>query len=298
MWIRASAELSESVFQLTTPVTSHCFVTGSAPTIIDTSICAMQERLLDEVGSRLAGDEGLSQILLTDALPSTVGCLPFLRQKYPEVKMFASPGVAERLSDEAFCMSLLDDNLEYAEAFEVEIDADPKEWKQALNVDQIVRDGDTIAFDDGTEIKVIGCPGFSDDALAFLVCPDGVLATGELGGAYGGRGKVLPCFAGGYQQYIGSIDKLAGLDINAIALPHTGAVTGELAMRYLTQLREECAKLKERIEEHLGNGVIVEEVCDVLVPELLSEGLAPGGPFNNAVKNTVRSMVAAIAESK
>ncbi|MCB0345466.1 MAG: hypothetical protein KDD66_10125 [Bdellovibrionales bacterium] len=298
MWIRASADLSENVFQLTTPVSSHAFVSGSAPTIIDTSICAVQERLLEEIDQRLTEGEGLSQILLTDALPTTVGCLPFLRQVYPDAKMFASPGVAERLNDDDYCMSLLKDNLDYAEAFGVEIDADPAEWKRALTVDQIVRDGDTIAFDDGTEIKVIGCPGFSDDGLAFLICPDGVLAPGEAGGAYGGRGKVLPSFAGGYQQYIESIDKLAGLDINAISLPHTGAVTGELAMRYLTQLREECAKLRERIQEHLSNGIIVEEVCDLLVPELLSEGLAPGGPFTNIVKNTVRGMVAVIAENK
>lgn len=298
MWIRASADLSESVYQLTTPVSSHTFVSGSAPTLIDTSISAAQERLLSELDERLGGEEELAQILLTDALASTVGGLPFLRLAHPQVKLFASPGVAERLNDADFCSALLEANKEYASAFGVELDAAEDEWRQALTVDQIIRDGDTIAFDDGTEIKVIGCPGFSDDALAFLVCPDGVLATGEVGGAYAGRGKVLPCFAGGYQQYIETIDKFAGLDISAVSLPHTGAVTGDLARRYLTQLRDECGRLRERIQEHLNNGVIVEEVCDVLVPELLSEGLAPGGPFTLAVKTNVRNMVAAIAENR
>ena len=67
MWIRASDQLTENVFQLTTPVSSHALILGDSGALVDTSIAALGSRLVREI-EKYSGEEfPLTHILLTHA---------------------------------------------------------------------------------------------------------------------------------------------------------------------------------------------------------------------------------------
>ena len=296
MWVRSSSEITESVFQLTTPVSSHVLVDADAPTLIDTSVSVCSERLIQEIENVL-GDRELAFVLLTSIDFDTLGGLPALRVRYPNLELIVSPREEEFLKESDRMETLLTKNKECAAAFSQTCELTKEQWTGAFEVSKVLSAGDSLLVDeDGIQIKFISTTGYSEDGTSFLVTPDQVLVAGEAGGVYAGRGKIAPNFKRDYASFIEGLDKFSGLDIKALSLPHSGTLSGELGVRYLTELIEESKRFVDATKEKLSTGEIVEEISIEVFPEWTSLGLTPGGPFADVVKENIRAMIQQIAD--
>ena len=291
MWIRASGEVLENVYLLTTAVSSHFFVCGEQLALIDASAAALEVELLDEMSGYIGEGETLSYVFLTHSHFDHVGAIPFLRKKFPDMKLVASAETAEALADSERIASIIEHNQKLAEALGRNLSLTPEEWTEALKVEKVVGDGDGVDLGYGVEVKVITTPGHTSDTTSYLVLPDGALQGGEVFGGYHGRGTCTPCFTSSYEDYLGSISKLTNLEINAICLAHGGALRGELARKFLGDAKASAEQFVSDVKERVTQGELVDEIAQSVATDWKTQSISPEGPFLESLEESTRLMV-------
>jgi hydroxyacylglutathione hydrolase len=296
MWIRASIQLSDNVAQLTTAVSSHFLIFGDNAAIIDSGIIATADQLADEVSRYLADGTKLSYIFLTHVAADTLGGVYELRKRYPDLALIGSPLSAEQLSNEENIRSFYNRNQSYGESLGAPVELSFEDFRDSLKFNRILGEGDTVSLGGGVNVKVIASPGYRDDSTGYYVKEDGALAAGESVGGYNGRDRYCPCFNSSFEDYVASIDKFLTLDVRVLSLPHAGALTGELAKRYLMEARVEAERFAKKIQEKLAEGMIKEEISFDILNEWTTMRVSPNGPFADAQREALSRMIDVVSE--
>ncbi len=295
MWIKTSGSLSENVFQLTTPVSTHMLVVGDASSLVDTGLACCVDRLSEELEKCLGEGQGPDLIFITHAHFDHVGGLPALRERFSGIEVLGSPASAELLRDESYSKSVFEKNKQCAEAMGLEFAVDEAAWTKGCQIDRVIGDGDGVDLGDGVEVKLISSPGHSADSVSYLVSPDAALAAGEAVGWYGGRDLVANCFSDSFAQYVTSLDRLSGLDLKILSFPHSGAITGELISKYFLNVRETADVFREQVKARMDQGELVDEVVAAFLSDWQTQNITPEGPFAEEQTETLREMVKAAA---
>ena len=297
MWIKSSGALTENVFQLTTAASSHLLIIGDAAALVDSGISATIPRLFEELGTYLGPTGALSFLLITHAHFDHVGGIPYLRKAYPDMEVIGSPQISDLLGQKSYVEQLYQRNLAYAEAMQTDMGMSEEEWCELVRVTHILGDGDAIDLGDDVEVKLISCPGHTEDSVAYFVQPDAALSGGEAVGYYGGREKIVNCFTNSYEDYMDSLGRLSGLDVRVLGFPHVGALTGELVTKYFMEAKQEAESFKHNIIERLGQGEIIDEIALSILPDWQAQNYCPEGPFLEEQEATLKAMVRAVATS-
>ena len=74
-------------------------------------------------------------------------------------------------------------------------------------------------------------------------------------------------------------------------LSHAGALTADLAKKFLASSRAQSEAFAKMVKDRVDTGAIKEEIYFDLLNEWAVEGISPEGPFVNAQRETVRRMV-------
>lgn len=293
MWIKASGDLTEHVSQLTTAVSTHLAVLGDKAALVDASIWPVREELWEKIESSF---ETIEYVLLTHAHFDHVGCLPYFRKMNPQLKVVSGIKTAELLSNKEYAETLRQKNLEASQAAGVEFDCASSDWFKALQVDDVLADGDSINLGEGVEVKLFETPGHTADSVSYYFKPDMALAAGESLGQYSGREKITPSFGSSYYDALKSFQKLNAFDIQLLSLPHSGVITGDLVSKYLTELPIEMERFKKSFISQLDEGQLIEEIVAKVSTEWVEEGRLPEGPFHESHRELVNQMVRNIKE--
>jgi len=299
MWIRSTTQLTDNVYQFTTTSSSHLLVVGESIILINAGLAADASLLISKLDESLEADDKIELLLLTSAHPAHVGAVQKIRERYPDVVVLGSPQLKAMVDSEELLEGIVKFNNACSEALQVEdAEFDVTELKNALSIDQIVRDGDAVALDDELEVKILACPSYGEEALSYLIQPDSVISVGNAAGGYFGRDQYIPCFFKNYARYVELLDTLGTLELNGLHFAHCGTLTGALAQSFPAEMREAAKRFYEQVEERLKSGEIVEEVVASIGPEWSAQGLAPDGPFQERTHAALRAMVSAIATKK
>lgn len=297
MWIKSSTQLSDDVFQVTTPASSHFLIVGDELALVDTGIAAFQETLVEEIRPFVAGGTPLRYVFLTHAHFDHIGGLPALRQFAPDLVVVGAPQTEEILKDKDFLQKCYEQNVRCCEAVGQTMEMSLDDWASAMRLDRVVSEGDSIILGDGVEVKVVSCPGHAPDCLAYFVKPDSALAAGEAVGGYHGRDKVVPCFLSNFDDYVSSFEKFLSLDVKVLGLSHAGALTADLAKKFLASGRAQAEAFVRMIGERVESGAIKEEIYFDLLNEWAVEGISPEGPFLEAQQDSLRRMIELVLEN-
>lgn len=288
MWIKATGDLTENLSQVTTAISTHFLAFGEKSALVDAAIWQVREELWDKV-STSAGT--IDYILLTHAHFDHVGAIPFLREKAPHLKLVSGRLAADLLSNKEYVEILRKKNDDASKASGLKMECSKLDFYKALQVDEVLSEGDIINLGEGIEVKLFESPGHTEDSVCYYFKPDMALAAGEALGQYSGREKITPSFGFSFEEAMKSYQKLNAFDIHLLSLPHSGVLSGDLVPRYLTALPVEMEHCKSLFQQKIEEGILIEEIAGNVSADWLEEGRLPEGPFVDAHRELIEKMV-------
>jgi len=235
------------------------------------AICPLLAEQIEHLG---VGSDFVKQVIVTHAHPDHVMAVPLLREMFPGVAVLASPQAAQTLASEKavslFCQvdEALTAALLKAGAIAAEHRREPPAQKH-IPVDRLIREGDTIQVEQ-TAFQVLETPGHSDCSLSFYEPVARILLVSDATGYYLPEHDYWwPNYFAGYAAYLGSMRRLAELDVEVLCLSHNAAVRRAADVQsYLRRAIAATEQYHQRIVEEARSGKAVREIAEQLGMEV------------------------------
>lgn len=226
-------------------------ITCGTPAMFDSGVTVMGPLYVMDLKQELGDINRLRYNFLTHAHFDHAGASPYLKRKIPGLKIAASRPAAETLKKESAIKLIRKLNAFYEETLQ-SLACGEDVLFQPLDVDRIVEDGESIDMQ-GYTIKVIATPGHTRDSVSYYIPELKALSTGETIGVFDRKFRVRPQFLSSCTDYIRSLEKLAGLDLDLIMMSHHFALTGPDAAGYMEKALKATYAFKERVENGLND---------------------------------------------
>ena len=249
--IRESAgKISDTLYALGSPALPVYLLLGDPPVLFDAGMTFMGPLYLRDLKERLGDVNRLSSLFLTHSHFDHSGAAPFLKKNIPGLKVAASKFAAEIFKRPNAIQLIQSLSRGMEEAFRTKI-GDADVIFRGLELDRTLEDGEEIELKDGTKIQVIATPGHTRDAVSYYIPRLKALVCGEAVGTLDRKLAVRPSFLSSYDDYLASLDKLKGLEVEALLLAHAFVLTEEDARGMVSRTIEATRAFKERIERDL-----------------------------------------------
>lgn len=131
-----------------------------------------------------------------------------------------------------------------------------------LAVDIPVNDNDTIKAGE-LEFTVLSLPGHTKCSIGFYEPKHKLLLGCETLGVFNGKDDIVPSYLVGYEMTMRSIERVLGLDIKSIVVPHYGILSGDTAKLYLEKSYETTKMTTEEYVTLLRQGKTNEDILEV-----------------------------------
>jgi len=242
--------------------------------IIEGGISAIGPILSRQLAELGVGHEFVRTAVVTHAHPDHVMAIPRIRDTFPGITVVASALAAEVLRNEKAVSffrqidSLFTDSLSKTGMLATE-STPPPMAENRIAVDQIVREGDTIAVEDSTW-TVLETPGHSDCSISLHNAARRVLVISDASGYYMPVAKTWwPNYFTGYAAYLRSLERLAGLESEVLCLSHNGALSGAEAIgSYFAGAIATTEQYHDRIVAEAKAGKAVRQIAEILGEEI------------------------------
>ena len=297
MWIRSSGKITENSCLINTYFTSHLLVYSEKVVLFDAGLYATASELNDSIKSFLPADTDVDYLYLSHAHFDHVGGIPFFRKAYPKIKIVSSKATAKLLKNKSLLSDIYAQNSELLE----DIDLSEKDFIESIFVDEILNDGQVMslgALDEEITVSLYETSGHTEDSSCYLIKPDKLVYAGDSLGYYGGRGVVGCMVNSNYYDQLASIDRVSAMDIIGIVLGHSGAITGELMLKYLSDTRIELERFASNIKDRISQGQLQEAITASILVEMSDLKITPDGPFKSSHEALLRDMIKLIANTE
>jgi len=224
-------------------------LTSKTPVLFDAGVTAMGPQYLKDIRTHLGNTDRLGYILLTHSHFDHCGACPFLRRKIQGLKIGASAHAAKILEKPSAVELMRTLSKTFEKAFKNIIGNEDVSFTPVA-VDLILRDGDELDYGGGWKVRVIETPGHTKDSLSYYIPRIKTLIAGEAVGIYN-NSEIQPEFSSSYIDYMASLEKLATLDIDILAMAHVHILTGDDARKHIGRSIESTVSFKKRIENYL-----------------------------------------------
>ena len=230
--------------------------------LIDTGFAFCADEMIKNAEARLNGRK-LDSIFLTHSHYDHASGVPYCREKWPEVKVYAA-AYAKRVFERAGALKTIremNDNaaVVYGQPEYRRLDA-------GLSVDVPVFEGDTISVGN-MDFKVFETPGHTMDCISFWCEAEKLLISSETIGYPLLPEKVSPTFLVGYAMTIDSVRKLRALGAEKQLVSHLGVVDKPVIEEFLVKSEVWMEKTRDMILEAHARGLDNEEIMALLKKE-------------------------------
>jgi glyoxylase-like metal-dependent hydrolase (beta-lactamase superfamily II) len=246
MILRQSGKIADNLYVLGEPELPVFLLRGAAPSLFDSGMSFMGPRYLSALHGIL-GDAGkLRYLFLTHSHFDHCGAAAFLKRNIEDLKIGASRVTAETLRKPNAIQLIQTLNSPFLAGARDAADL----VFNGLDVDILLEDGQEFQPDGGPAFGAIATPGHTRDSVTFYIPGLKALIPGEAVGVYDLKYVISAEFLSSYTDYMASLEKLAGLDIDIIMMSHIFILTGEDAKGYI---RKSIARTKEFRQEILDS---------------------------------------------
>ena len=291
MWVRSNSQVSDNIFQITTPVSSHFLICGiDKCALVDSGVLSLG--ILDAVKSIL-GERPLDYLLITHGDADHVGGIAELRKACPQLTVVSGKLLKEKLEDTELLNQLYSRNHAIAFSFEAQGIIPKGDWVSGTRIDKVLEDSESLDLGNNLTVRAYTFPGHTLEQMGYYVASDKALAAGEAFGHYSGKNKEIPAFRF-YSEYLDSLNKASKLSVRLLSLPHNGVLTGDLGLKFLYKSIASAQAFSEQVKERIDGGETVDEIYAGILQEWKAEDIAPDGPFVLEQGTILRDMITSL----
>ena len=268
MLISSTGEITPRIFFLGNLVQQVFLIRGRENALIDAGMSIGGPLILSDLKQYLGDENRLHWNLLTHSHFDHAGSTPYLKRKIPGLKIAASP-VAGQIFQNPRAVELirsLNQDLERAAHLEEDVTF------TGIEVDRILKDGDTLNLGEGAEIQVLATPGHTRCSISFYLPGDQAVFCAEAGGWPDSDGDIMPEFLASLPDYIHSLERLARLPVQYVGLAHGGMVAGDEARSYFPRSLESTRSFQNEITDLFRKGQETREVVQTLKERYYDSG--------------------------
>ncbi len=252
-----------------------------------------------------AMDFDLSRIrylIITHSHFDHCGAVPYLKRKFPEVKILSS-AYAKRVFSVKKAVQFIAAMNERAVA-KAGLSEKTKELNlqfDEIQIDQVVTDQETLNLGEGLEVRFIDTPGHTQCSLAVYVPGLKILFPSDAAAfpTYDGSGIAHPSPQYDFRLYQESLKKLASLEVEILAFEHHGVLAGTEAREFLIRAIEKAEEDRKFILEKVQRQENMGEVIEKLTRDFLGQtkfSFLPPEIQKTVAETVVRKMLEASTE--
>ena len=206
------------------------------------------------------------------------GAVPYLKRKFPQVKILAS-AYAQRVFSlkkaVQFIAAMNDRMLEISGA---EREAGRLNLKfEGIQVDQTIVEGDLIDLGNGITVRFLETPGHTQCSLAASVPYLKILFPSDAAAfpTFDGKGLAHPSPQYDFRLFRESLKKLSALEVEILAFEHHGFLRGAEARQFLVRAMEKTEEDRKFITEKVQSPEGFETVVQKLAGDFLEQTRLP-----------------------
>jgi len=276
MFIQKPQKLSEHVHFIGSPMVCNFVIDAPEASLIDAGYTVSAPELEADLTRILGTVSRLRFLFLTHSHYDHVGSVAFLKRINPHLTVAGHPRLQKIFSNPG-ALSLIRELNSQAERFSPLSEVYREKTRiDQLTLDRPVEDGEIFQLGSGVTLHAIYSPGHTRDCTWYYLLPDRALFGGDGLGVYTGDGSVMAEFTSSFENLMASLRRLQTLDIDILALPHSGVVVGEQAAKeHIQKTLDENQRYHDRIlqglQEHHGDSKKV--VDDMIREEYETRGI-------------------------
>ncbi len=258
MFIQKPQKLSEHVHFIGSPMVCNFVIDAPEASLIDAGYTASAPGIEADLVRILGTADKLRFLFLTHSHYDHVGSVAFLKRINPQLTVAGHPRLQKIFSNPR-ALSLIRDLNSQAERFSPLPESFRKKTRiDRLTLDRPVEDGEVFRLGNGVTLQAFYSPGHTRDCAWYYLLPDKVLFGGDGLGVYTGDGSVMAEFTSSFENLMASLRRLQSLDIEILALPHSGVVVGKEAVeehirKTLNENQRYHDRIRQGLEEHHGD---------------------------------------------
>ncbi len=266
------------------------------PVIFDAGVAAIGPRYLRDIETYLGSGRSPEYLLLTHSHYDHCGAVSFLKEKIPDLRIGANAHVAKVMRKPNAVELIRALNRNFAEVFRDFIGDEDIPFNP-VKIDLVLKEGDELDCGGGWTVQVIETPGHTKDSMSYYIPKIKTAIVGEAAGVFH-NDSINPQFSSSYIDYIASLEKLASLDIDILALGHRHILTGGDTVGYLKGSIEATVAFKRHIEDCLDRfGGDREKAVQTILDESYDMGIVMQQDLQSFLLN-LRAQVRVVAEEK
>jgi len=224
-------------------------------------------QIVPEVNRQLAelniAEEKIKRLVILHAHFDHCGIIPYYQKRWPWAAVTASQRAKELLVTPKVVDSIASLNQATLALYNRE-----QEGRElgldftSIEVTEVVKGGDIIHCG-GVAMEVMDVPGHSTCSIAVYVPQEKAMFASDAGGIPFGE-DVFTAANSNYDQYLESIEKIFGYEIDVYLPGHYGVRTDEDCQTYMRKSRLSAQKTREHLEEaYARTGDVKKSVAEV-----------------------------------
>ena len=177
-------------------------------------------------------EKKINRIVILHSHFDHCGIVPFFKKRWPWAKISASPRAKELLTRPEVVKNISSLNQLLLGEYGLEKLAGKMGIEfDRIHVDDVVKEGDVLVCDD-LSMEVIDVPGHSSCSIAVYVPQEKAMFASDAGGIPFGD-QIFTAANSNFDNYLESLQKMAGYDIRIYLAEHYGARTGDDGRHFL-----------------------------------------------------------------
>jgi glyoxylase-like metal-dependent hydrolase (beta-lactamase superfamily II) len=266
MRIKKAGRIDEGLWLLGTEESCVYLLEGSKTSVlISAGLSYILPDLFRQIALSGISEKKIEHIIILHAHFDHVGVVPYLKRKWPHLKVYASSRGWDVLANPKAVSVIHDFTLKVCRRMKGHDDVlAPLDWHWRDDVrGETLQQQSCIDLGD-RQIEIHETPGHSSCSISAYVPQLKVLFPSDAV-AIPYRDEYVIAVGSSFEKYLQSLDKLSLLDVKMLCADHYGCITGEEARRYIAESKIATGRMMDKLRLALEKEGSVERAAAQLI---------------------------------